>query len=94
MKPIIFSLVVSLSLLVSAPAKADNYLALIDLTYAIGKVVVVGAAVGVMYVGVTVVKAVTSSEKSEKMLSQPNDASPVTGEGELDADPSSGVAGK
>ena len=81
MKPIIFSLIVSLSLLISAPAKADSYLALIDLTYAIGKAVVMGTAAGVMYVGGAAVKAVTPSDRSEKNAELPspsNDASMAT----------------
>lgn len=71
MKRIIVSLFISLSLMVSAPAKADALLRLIDLTYGVGKLVVYSAAAGVMFVGGAAIKAASPSEKKGMIVEAP-----------------------
>jgi hypothetical protein len=68
MKRIIVSLFISLSLMVSVPAKADSLLGLIDLTYGVGKLVVYSAAAGVMFVGGAAIKGSFSVRKRRKMI--------------------------
>lgn len=80
MKRIIVSLFVSLSLLVSAPVKADSGLALIDLTYAVGRLVVLSAAAGVMLVAGTAIKATTPSKTTENIVEAPTQSVEAPGQ--------------